>query len=443
MRISLTNSGRKLPRGSKFARVTAPIESIHPESLGPSRQRMRLAYLLSQYPAVNHTYLLREIRTLRKLGLEIHVISVRNADRAPEELSAEELDEWRQTLTVFGAGVGEVLVAHGRTFLRHPLGYAAGIRQAIRLSGSSLRKMLSNVIYFGEAVVAGNHIMKIGLRHLHSHYSSTVAMLVAQIFPLTFSATIHGSAEFNDVIGFHMAEKVAAAQFVCVISSYGRSQVMKACDPRHWTKIEIAPLGVDCNVFCPRAPREHPQPFQIVCVGSLERAKGLPILVAAIERLVRQGRGIHLRLVGDGSERQELEREVAARELQNHVTLEGSCSNERVRDIYKETDLFALASFSEGIPVVLMEAMAMEIPCVATWITGIPELVRHGIDGWLVPPADDEQLADAIARLMDDPELRIRLGKSARLRVQEKYDLRKNVEKLAEIYRQHLTNGSS
>lgn len=403
---------------------------------------MRLAYLLSQYPTVNHTYLLREIGVLRELGFEIHVISVRQSDRTPDKLTAEELAEWRQTFTVLGAGIGMVLAAHAKTILGHPLRYLAGLWTAIRLSGSNLRNMISNVIYFGESVVAGYHMTRNGLRHLHTHYASTLALLIARTFPLTFSATIHGSGEFDDVIGFHMAEKLAAAQFVCVISSYGRSQVMKASDPQYWRKIEIAPLGVDCGVFTPRVHRPRPEIFQILCVGSLEAPKGLSILIAAIDLLVAQGRHLRLRLVGDGSQRQNLEQDIATRQLRDHVTLDGACGNERVREIYKETDLFALASFAEGIPVVLMEAMAMEIPCVATWITGIPELIRHGVDGWLVPPGDEESLATAVARLMDDAELRERLGKSARLRVKQNYDLATNVGRLASIYRKRLTGNS-
>jgi glycosyltransferase involved in cell wall biosynthesis len=148
-------------------------------------------------------------------------------------------------------------------------------------------------------------------------------------------------------------------------------------------------------------------------------------------------------LVGDGPNRARLESAISARGLEQHVTLEGSCNHDRVLDFYRQTDLFALASFAEGVPVVLMEAMAMEIPCVATWITGIPELIRHGTDGWLVPPADEEQLADAIGRLMDDAELRQKLGRSARVRVQEDYNLTRNAERLAEIYRRRLASSTS
>jgi glycosyltransferase involved in cell wall biosynthesis len=144
--------------------------------------------------------------------------------------------------------------------------------------------------------------------------------------------------------------------------------------------------------------------------------------------------------VGDGPARPSLERAILELGLENHVRLEGSCNQDRVREMYRETDLFALTSFSEGVPVVLMEAMAMEIPCLATWITGVPELIRHGVDGWLVVPGDVEQVTEALANLIDQPELRQRLGQSGRVRVIEKYDLDRNVAYLEEIFERQLVS---
>jgi glycosyltransferase involved in cell wall biosynthesis len=313
----------------------------------------------------------------------------------------------------------------------------------VQLSGGNPRKAIANITYFGEAVVIGDRLLRLGLGHLHCHFASTVAFFVAGIFPVTFSATIHGPGEFNDVLGFYIAQKIARARFVCAISSYGRSQLMKASEPRYWEKLEVSPLGVDCALFSPPASRRHQGPFEILCVATLSPSKGLPLLIKAVDRLVRQGRSIHLRLVGDGPHRRDLESEIARLGLEGHTTLEGNCNQDRVQAFYREADLFALASFAEGVPVVLMEAMAMELPCVTTWITGIPELIRHGIDGWLVAPGDVDQLADAIAKLMDDPELRQRLGRSARIQVQEKYDLVRNTEHLAAIYRRRLASNSS
>jgi glycosyltransferase involved in cell wall biosynthesis len=404
---------------------------------------MRIAYLVSRYPAINHTYILREIRTLRTLGMELHVFSIRPPDRPPEQLSVDELEELRATYAVLTAGIGVILAAHLRTLLGRPLPYLSALWQAVQLSGGNPRKAIANITYFGEAVVIGDRLLRLGLGHLHCHFASTVAFFVAGIFPVTFSATIHGPGEFNDVLGFYIAQKIARARFVCAISSYGRSQLMKASEPRYWEKLEVSPLGVDCALFSPPASRRHQGPFEILCVATLSPSKGLPLLIKAVDRLVRQGRSIHLRLVGDGPHRRDLESEIARLGLEGHTTLEGNCNQDRVQAFYREADLFALASFAEGVPVVLMEAMAMELPCVTTWITGIPELIRHGIDGWLVAPGDVDQLADAIAKLMDDPELRQRLGRSARIQVQEKYDLVRNTEHLAAIYRRRLASNSS
>ncbi len=333
-----------------------------------------------------------------------------------------------------------VLGAHLKTILGRPAPYFTGLLYAIRLAKWDLREIFLNVMYFGEAVVAGSWIWTRGLTHVHSHFSSTLELFVARVFPITFSATIHGSGEFDDVVGFYMAEKVARAAFLCAISQYGRSQMMRASDPQYWHKLEVSPLGVDPNVFLPRAHRKNPEPFEILCVGSLVPAKGYHILLAAVARLIRQGfTSLRLRLVGEGRARPSLENTIRELGLENYVRLEGACDQERVREFYRETDLFALTSFAEGVPVVLMEAMAMEIPCLATWITGVPELIRHGVDGWLVPPGDAEPVADALAYLIDQPALRQRMGQSGRARVIEKYNLDQNVAHLAEIFRRRLT----
>jgi glycosyltransferase involved in cell wall biosynthesis len=297
----------------------------------------------------------------------------------------------------------------------------------------------ANLIYFVEAVVVGRRMQSRELTHVHSHFTSNVALLLGKTFPVTVSATIHGSAEFEDAAGFYLAQKVADAAFVCAISQYGRSQLMRASRPEHWHKIEVSPLGVDVEVFAPRTRRPVRERFEILSVGQLAPAKGYPVLIDAVALLVQRGNtDVRLRIVGEGNERDSLARQIAKLGLERNVHLEGSCGQDRVRELYLETDLFALASFAEGVPVVLMEAMAMEIPCVATWITGIPELIRHGEDGWLTPPSDPEILAEAIAMLIANAELRERLGKAGRVRVQDRYHLARNTGRLGEIFKRRL-----
>jgi colanic acid/amylovoran biosynthesis glycosyltransferase len=406
---------------------------------------MRLAYLVSQYPAVNHTFILREIRTLRSLGFDVEVISIRSPDRPFDQLSAEEQEEAGRTWAVLAAGPAAFLRAHVATLAARPLGYVRGLGLALGLARLDLRAAFFNLAYFAEAVVAGRRIHSQGLPHLHTHFNSTVALFVTRIYSsLTFSATIHGPDEFNDVRGFFLAEKVAAARFLCAISRYARSQLMRVSRPEHWHKIELAPLGVDTSVFAPRPHRARPERFEILSVGRLAAVKGQALLIEAVAALVAQGRtGLRLRIAGEGPEHAALAGLIAGQKLERYVSLEGACSQDRVRELYRETDLFALASFAEGVPVVLMEAMSMEIPCVAPWVNGVPELIRHNVDGWLVPPADAAVLASVIADLMDHPELRENLGRSARMRIEEAYDLAENTRRLAAIYRRRLEPAAS
>jgi len=193
-------------------------------------------------------------------------------------------------------------------------------------------------------------------------------------------------------------------------------------------------LGVDPQQFEPRPFRPSPARFEILCVGRLVRAKGQYVLIRAIKRLVKSTPNLRLRLVGDGPDREGLEQAIAVAGLGRWVVLEGSVNQDRIRDFYRQADIFVLASFAEGVPVVLMEAMAMEIPCVSTFVAGIPELIRSDTDGILVAPSDERELASAINRLIDDSALRRRLGIAARRRVMEKYNLDRNVRHLAEIF---------
>jgi colanic acid/amylovoran biosynthesis glycosyltransferase len=415
---------------------------------------LRVVYLVSRYPTVNHTFILREIRGLRKNGLDVEVISIRGADRPASELSAVEREERNLTRVVLEAGAVRIAACHMSAILRRPWRYVDALFFALRLGG--VRHGLRHALYFGEAVVVGEWMRLLAIGHLHSHFTTTVALLVARTFPITFSATIHGPAEFLDS-NFHLAEKFAASRFLCAISEYGRGEVLRlagrAVDRVAEDRVEVARLGIDPAEFAPpvrSAVRETGARLEILMVGRLAAVKAPLLLLAAIRRLLAAGggdqpdegsTGLRLRWAGDGPLRSEAEAYISAHGLEPYVNLEGNCSEDRVRALYRETDLFVLPSEAEGIPVVLMEAMAMEIPCVATRITGIPELIGHGEDGWLVPSGDEAELARAIAHLMDRPELRERLGRAGRARVIRDYNLATNVERLAGIFRRRLAGG--
>ena len=389
-----------------------------------------LAYLASQYPAVNHTYILGEIRTLRSLGLEIHAASVASPDRPPEKLTPEEREEMARTFYIKASGVTGAMRAHAVTLATRPGAYLRGLRQALRIR--------RGLLYFVEAVILGQWMAARGLHHVHIHFASTVGLIAGHIFPISVSNSIHGPAEFENPVGFFLPEKIRGSLFVRAISQYGRSQLMRVSEYGQWSKMEVSRLGVDPSRFEPRPFREHPSRFEIISVGRLSPEKAQHVLLDALARLVRQGRNVRLRLVGDGPDRASLERHVAAEALGEHVIFEGWRSQDQLRKLYAQSDACALASFLEGIPLALMEPMAMEIPCVATRITGVPELIGDGIEGLLVTPSDAEELARSIGRLMDDPALCRRLGHAARTRILRDYSLPANIAQLAAIFERRL-----
>jgi len=396
-----------------------------------------LAYLISQYPAVSHTFILREILELRRLGFSLRAASINPPDRPAAQLTAVEREEAQTTWCVKGQGLGGALSALAGTLSANPGGLWRGFRLALHLGGLDARKLALHIAYFVEAVMVGQWMRREGLRHLHVHFATpaaSVGLLAKAIFPIGYSFTVHGPDEFYDAPGYRLAEKLLGADFVICISHYARSQVMKLSPVECWDKYDICRLGVDPGRFAPGAHRTAGARFELLCVGRLTPAKGQHILLEALRRLKSEGRDVHLSLVGDGPDRASLEAHARRLGLADSVAFEGSVNQDHILDYYLKADAFVLPSFAEGVPVVLMEAMAMAVPCVTTHITGVPELIQHGVTGYLAAPSDVEGLAQAVASLMDHPEEARRIGLAGRGKVLADYHLADNVARLADTF---------
>ena len=401
----------------------------------------KLAYLISQYPAVSHTFILREIVELRRLGFTICPASINAPDRPTEQLTAVEREEAINTWCVKGQGYKGAISALAGILFTQPKGFFRGLVAALRLGGLDFGKTLKNIAYFVEAVMLGRWMRQAGLHHLHVHFATPAAMvglLTKTIFDIGFSFTVHGPDEFYDAPGYRLAEKLKAADFVVCISHYARSQIMKLSPVVHWSKYEICRLGVDPERFAPAAKTAPSDPFELLCVGRLTPAKGQAILLEALALLLAQGRKVRLTFVGNGPDRETLEAQTHGLGLANAVQFAGAVNQDLILAYYAKADAFVLPSFAEGLPVVLMEAMAMEVPCVTTHITGVPELIKDRVNGCLVAPSDVAGLAEAIGYLMDNPADARQIAQSGRAKVLADYTLSTSVESLADVFLKRL-----
>jgi colanic acid/amylovoran biosynthesis glycosyltransferase len=405
----------------------------------------RMAYLSAQHPMLSMIFIVREIAMLEQIGFDIEIASINNGDRPRDKLTAVEAAQADKTYYVKAHGLRGAVAAHATTLLQRPLRYLRGWGFALSLAGFDLRALLMHAVYLTEALMVGRWMQQRQLNHVHVHLGSqpaTVGMLVKQVFDIGLSITVHGADEFYDAHRQHLAEKVAAADFIVCISKFARSQLMFVSDYQHWPRLLVCRLGIDVSLFAPRpyTRTRADEPFNMLCVGRLSSAKGQQLLIEAVSRLRAKGRPVTLDIVGGGANMAMLQEQVKSLGLGDTVTLSGPVNQDRIREHYQRADCFAMASFAEGIPVVLMEAMSMQIPCVTTHITGIPELIANGQSGLLVPPSDVDALVEQLDRLIADPALAKRLGEAARLQVQAQYDLPGNVGKLAAIFAERVTD---
>jgi glycosyltransferase involved in cell wall biosynthesis len=282
------------------------------------------------------------------------------------------------------------------------------------------------------------------ITHLHVHFGNagaSVGVLVKQLCQCHLSYTIHGPDEFDDVTGQQLRRKIAAADAIVCISQFVKSQLMRLSDPMHWPKMHLCRLGVNPQQFHfepvesrPREDSEIAKVTRLLCVGRLTPAKCQVLLLQVCARLQNEGTPFQLTLIGDGPDRSRIERAIAELGLQRHVTLTGSLGQDAVKRYLKQSDIFVLPSLAEGIPVVLMEAMASGVPCISTSINGIPELIEHGHSGLLARPGDLDSLYDQLMRLIRDPRQRMAFSESGRSKVMADFQLSQNVRRLASVF---------
>ena len=393
---------------------------------------MRILYLIGIYPAINHYYLLAEIKYLRRLGWQIETASISNPDRPPDQLSPEEQAEAERTWFVKATPKATILGWVLQVLVTRSGGFFRSLFTAWRMGAGSLTRRLHHLIYWVEGLMVGRWMQEKGLTHVHSSFTSTVACLASRCFPITMSMGVYGYGELYDPNGSYLRDKIQAASFLRSISQHGVNELMLATSRSNWDKLDHVPLGIEIADYAPRPFRDTPS-VCLITVGRLSPEKGQFLLLRAMAELAVPTR---LVIVGDGPDR--AEPEVKRLRLTDTVSFEGRVTNERLMALYTEADVFVLTSLSEGIPMVLMEAMAMTIPCVAPRITGIPELIEEDKNGWLYTPADVASLVETLRRVIADPAARRHMGEQAREKVVRAYDMEKNTALLSKVLLRRL-----
>ncbi|MEO7495948.1 MAG: glycosyltransferase family 4 protein [Massilia sp.] len=403
-----------------------------PDANTRERPRIRVGYLVNEYPKVSHTFIRREMLELEAQGFLVHRYALRGFDGMLAD--AADLHERDRTAYLLRNGMRGLALDALRALLDRPLLVLGALRMALRMARRADRSLSYHLVYLAEACRLSAWMRRDRVQHLHAHFGTNpaeVAMLAAHIGQLPFSFTVHGPEEFDKPAALHLADKIRAAAFVVAISSFGRSQLFRVVEHAQWHKIKVVHCALE-PAFHAGAGVPPPQVPRLVCVGRLCEQKGQLLLLDAVAMLVARGIVIDLVLAGDGEMRASIEARIRQLHLGDMVSITGWIDSGQVREIILGARALVLPSFAEGLPVVLMEAMALGRPVLTTWVAGIPELVRHGLDGWLFPAGDVDALAGALQAVLaatpGDLEL---MGKQARRRVLQRHAITPQVAKLA------------
>lgn len=397
---------------------------------------MRVAYLTGEYPRATDTFIQREIAAVERCGIGVDRFAVRRPGDDHMVGPAQEAER-AATTYLLEQPRGAMAAAVVKQFARSPRRFVAAARLAVRTRRLGLTGAFKQVAYFVEAAVLAEAMVDRRIDHLHNHFadsSCSVAMLCSALGGRPYSFTLHGPAIFFEPEAWHLGTKIETSAFCSAISSFARSQASLFTDPAAWDRIHIVHCGVGEPAAIEVDPGDPDGACELLFVGRLDPVKGVVVLFDAVTRLLSDGVAVHVALVCDGPQRAELERRAAQLGIGSAVHFAGYRSQPEVQQHLAAADVFVLPSFAEGVPVSLMEAMARRRPVVATNVGGVTELVHDDRNGLVVAPGDVDALAAALRRLVEDVELRGRLGEAGHRTVRDEFDSMTEARRLATLF---------
>lgn len=396
---------------------------------------MRITYFINQYPKVSHSFIRREILALERLGITVQRIALRGL--TDELVDPSDIAERAKTQYVLDGSKLKMLSSVIRVLVSNPMQFFSALKLAIKTGLNADRPLAYHFICFIEACQLVVWMKAFSTQHVHAHFGSNsteVVMLANALGGPPYSFTVHGPEEFDKPQALKLSEKIQRAAFVVAISSYGKSQLYRWISYEYWQKVKIIRCGIEQS-FYDVASTQAPQKGRLVCVGRLCEQKGQLLLLAACKNLKEKGFKFELVLAGDGEMRAEVERMIDIYGLNANVKITGWISSAQVRDEILASQAMVLPSFAEGLPVVIMEAMALKRPVISTFVAGIPELVINGQNGWLVPAGSVEALTNAIETLLLTPAQKLKeMSDSAYVAVKGMHDIDTEAAKLAALF---------
>jgi len=397
---------------------------------------MKLAYLLNTYPLISTTFIRREIEALEALGQPVHRFAVRKWNE--ELVDPDDIAEQGRTHYLLTGSRAALARDAVRTLLRHPLRCLTTLPLWWRVWRNADRKFVQHVAYLIEAMAFCQRTAALGIDHVHIHFSTnaaTVAMFARRMGGAPYSFTVHGPVELapGEPTRLSLSEKARDAEFIAAITGYCRDQIAQEA-PDSKDKIRIIPCGIDVNTFA--FDPTPPDSARIVCIGRLCVNKGQVHIPPAVAAVAAEFPELVVELIGGGEDEQAIRDAIAKNGVEDQVVLHGWGSNAYVREQLEAGRAMLLPSYAEGLPVGIMEALAIGRPVLTTRIAGIPELVDEGC-GWIFEPGDETAIAEALRGIMRaSREERAAMGAEGRRRVEERHDRRKSAQKLLATFKE-------
>lgn len=399
------------------------------------RSGKRIAYLIGTFPLLTTTFIDREILEAQRRGVDPVLIAIRRP--TPFQMSAEVEQLAEKTTYLLPVHWFKFLVDNLYFGLTRPGRYFGTFFYLLSRPYHSLQGRLKTLLHFGEGVQAAGLLRPAGVAHIHAHFAdraAVIALVAARLLNITYSLTAHANDIYVSPV--LLPEKVTNAKFVTTCTGYNKVHLEQVTG----CAVELIYHGLDLTSLpAPAARLRSDQPPLILSVGQLKEKKGFAYLINACRLLHSQGYHFRCEIIGEGPDRAKLEQLINQLGLSKMVTLCGALPNVEVMSRYRQATIFALPCIiastadRDGIPNVLLEAMANGLPVVSTQLSGIPEVIEDGVTGLLVRSEDENSLAKAMARLLDEPQLREKLAQQARQRIEERFDIRTNIGRLIEL----------